>query len=418
MVIDSPPALMAVEEALQIIISCATQKRVGDEVVPVWQGNGHILRCDVVARVSNPIADVSAMDGYALRFADVGKVTAFTVSGCSRAGKPWDKDIGGGLNDLLTGQAIEIFTGGILPNNTDTVIPLENTLMQSTNEFTLNTQNCQYEQYIRSKGADFSIGDVVVKAPTLLYSRLLSLIAAANCPYVNVSRSVRVALLSVGDELIFPGDPPDPLRSLHTIPSSNAIGLKAMLAARGVEVAVFPVIPDREKELVEALSSALEYDLIITTGGAWLSTYDCVVEAIAKIGGVFHVRGVAMRPGKPFSFAELDSTLIACLPGNPVSALVCGHVMLMPVIDALQGLPCTPVQKKLIPLATSLPANGGNIHYMRAALEVTPFGLQCRPFENQDSAMLSVLANADVLAVRPPFSPPSAVGDAIPIIPL
>lgn len=227
-----------------------------------------------------------------------------------------------------------------------------------------------------------------------------------NIAEVPVARKPDIALISTGDELVMPGGTPGP----DQIIASNTFGLKAMLEGLGAQVRILPIARDTHSSLRTAFSLAEGADLIVTIGGASVGDHDLVGEVAANLGMERSFYKVAMRPGKPLMAGRLGTSAMAGLPGNPVSAMVCGHIFLAPMVRAMLGLP--PLQEVILsaPLAAPLEQNGPREHYMRATL--TEDG-QIRAFERQDSALLTVLAEADALLIRPPHDPPREIGETM-----
>jgi molybdopterin molybdotransferase len=291
---------------------------------------------------------------------------------------------------------VRIFTGAPLPPGADAILIQEDAERQG--DVVTVREAPAPGLYIRPAGMDFAAG-AGLEPPRRLGPRDLSLIAAMNAPVATVRRRPRVALLPTGDELVLPGDAPGP----DQIVASSGYGIAALLQARGAEADLRPIAPDRD--------AARDSDLVVTLGGASVGEHDLVRAAIGEGRLDFH--RIAMRPGKPLMAGRLGETPIVGLPGNPVSAMVCAILFLAPAVDAMLGLPAGPPPRRMAPLATPVPAGGPREHYMRAALRADG---SVTPFEDQDSALQRLLAEADALVVRPPHAPPCPAGTPVPVI--
>lgn len=368
----------------------------GTELVPLAEAAGRVLADDVAARRDQPPFAASAMDGYAVKSAEVELHAMFKVIGEAAAGHGFDGTVG-------AGQAVRIFTGAPIPDGADFVVIQEDVTAKGT--LITITDAPGDNPNVRPRGGDFKNGQTI-SAPRLLTPSDIALLAAMNIAEVPVARKPDIALISTGDELVMPGSTPGP----DQIIASNTFGLKAMLEGLGAQVRILPIARDTHSSLRTAFSLAEGADLIVTIGGASVGDHDLVGEVAANLGMERSFYKVAMRPGKPLMAGRLGTSAMAGLPGNPVSAMVCGHIFLAPMVRAMLGLP--PLQEVILsaPLAAPLGQNGPREHYMRATL--TEDG-QIRAFERQDSALLTVLAEADALLIRPPHDPPREIGETM-----
>ncbi|ETX26629.1 molybdopterin molybdotransferase MoeA [Roseivivax isoporae] len=370
------------------------------EDVPLARASGRVLRVPVTARRDQPPFPASAMDGYAVTD-DAAPGAPLRVIGESAAGTAFVGRVG-------PGEAVRIFTGAPVPEGATRVILQEDVtregdrVMPAADAFGSGTN-------IRPAGADFSAGHGMAP-PRLLRPNDVALLAAMGAGTVAVTRRPRVAIIATGDELVLPGDAPGP----DQIYASNTFGLAAHLSALGAEPRLLPVARDSVAALSTVLSLVDDADLVLTVGGASVGDHDLVARVAGDLGLDRAFYKVAMRPGKPLMAGRLGDAVMIGLPGNPVSALVCGHVFVAPVVRAMLGLGAEPARRLVAPLAAPLAANGPREHYMRA--ERTEAGL--RAFERQDSALLSVLGAADALIVRPPHDPARAAGAEVPYLPL
>ncbi|EIE52280.1 molybdenum cofactor biosynthesis protein MoaA [Salipiger aestuarii] len=388
--------MISVSEALDRLFALASPLPV--ELVPLIEANGRVLARTVSARRDQPPFASSAMDGYALASAAPG--LRFRVIGESAAGARFDGRLG-------PNEAVRIFTGAPVPEGATTVVIQED--VERFGDEILITDRLGSGDNIRPCGTDFRIGDQVL-APRWINPQDIALLASMNIATVPVTRRPRVALISTGDELVMPGEAPGP----DQIIASNTHGLHAMLGDLGAEPRLLPIARDSESALRTVFGLIGDADLVITVGGASVGDHDLVARVVADLGMERAFHKVAMRPGKPLMSGKLGAAMMMGLPGNPVSAMVCGHLFMAPVIRSMLGLPAEPALRKRGPLAVDLPANGPREHYMRA--RILPEGL--RPFERQDSSLLSILGEADALVVRPPFDPARAARDVVDFVPL
>ena len=262
---------------------------------------------------------------------------------------------------------------------------------------------------IRPAGGDFEDGQTV-SAPRVLTPADIALLAAMNIPAVTVTRRPDIALISTGDELVMPGEDPGP----DQIIASNTFGLKAMLEAAGARARILPIARDTESSLKMAFSLAGGADLAVTIGGASVGDHDLVGKVAADLGMERSFYKVAMRPGKPLMAGRLNSGAMVGLPGNPVSAMVCGALFLVPMVKSMLGLGAEAAEPLNATLAGPVTKTGPRQHYMRARIE----GGRLTAFDNQDSSLLTVLAAANALLIRPPHDPARAAGETVRYLPL
>lgn len=359
---------------------------VGTEAVPLARAGGRVLAEDAVAERAQPPFDASAMDGYAIREADYHAGARLTVIGVSAAGARF-------TGAVSPGAAVRIFTGAPLPEGAERVVIQEDTAAEG--DFVTLTEAEPSGTNIRPRGGDFLPG-ARIAAPRRLGPGDVALLAAMNIARPVVRRRPVVALIATGDELAMPGDDTGPDQIL----CSNNFGLKAMLEARGAEVRLLPIARDTPESLMAAFDLAKGADLIVTLGGASVGDHDLVRATALGRGLDLAFYKIAMRPGKPLMAGRFDATPMIGLPGNPVSALVCGLVFVVPAVERLLGLPdeAAPMTARL---AAPLQPNGPRAHYMMSRVEAEPGGWRIEAFARQDSSLLSVLAAANALLLRP-----------------
>jgi molybdopterin molybdotransferase len=384
--------VISVDEALARAFDLV--RPLGPETVPLAQAAGRMMAAPAVANRDQPPFAASAMDGYAT----CGDASAFQIMGEASAGHAWH-------GTLSSGQAIRIFTGAPVPQGADRVV-IQEDVTRAGDRITLsNTPDTA--QYIRAKGQDFRAGDVL--SPRLLRPTDIALLAAMNVAQVAVIRRPVVALIATGDELVMPGESPRD----DQIIASNSFALKAMGEAAGGVARMLPVARDTEASLSKVFELAADADLIVTIGGASVGDHDLVGKVAATLGMERAFYKIAMRPGKPLMAGKLNGVPMLGLPGNPVSSIVCGHIFMLPMLRVLQGFGAQPPAMQRAVLAEALPANGPRAHYMRAVLEATNGLPKITAFKAQDSALLSVLSQADALLLRPVADGPRAVGETV-----
>jgi molybdopterin molybdotransferase len=358
----------------------------------------------VLARLTQPPADVSAMDGYAVRAADAAAGAVLHVVGTAPAGHPF-------VGRMEPGEAVRIFTGGFVPEGADSIL-LQEDGTASEGAVRVN-ETVALGRHIRRAGLDFATGEEVLPAGRRLTARDIGLAAAANHPWLAVHRAPRIGILATGDEIALPGDPIPP----GGIVSSNAHALAALVLAAGGLPEVLPIAADRPEEIAAVAQSARGMDLLVTTGGASVGDHDLVQSALGPEGFALDFWQIAMRPGKPLIWGRLGATPLLGLPGNPVSSLVCGVVFLLPALRRLVGLPAGPVPTVSAITAAPLAANDRRFDHLRATLETRADGaLVVTAYARQDSSMLKTLARADALILRAPHAPALPAGAAVEVI--
>ncbi|APZ54612.1 gephyrin-like molybdotransferase Glp [Salipiger abyssi] len=386
--------MISVSEALDRLFALVTPLEA--EEVPLQQAAGRVLARPVTAQRDQPPFAASAMDGYGVTEAAPGM--RLRVIGEAAAGERFTGSVG-------PGEAVRIFTGAPVPDGVKTVVIQED--VDRNGDEILITDRLGNGDNIRPYGNDFRAGETV-SAPRRLTPQDIALLAAMNIAQVPVARRPKVALISTGDELVMPGETPGP----DQIIASNTFGLYALLQELGAEPRLLPIARDSEASLQTVLGLADDADLVITIGGASVGDRDLVAKVAGDLGLERAFHKVAMRPGKPLMSGRLGDAMMLGLPGNPVSAMVCGHIFMAPVIRAMLGLGSEPAPRESLPLARAIPANGPREHYMRARLGTAGVSV----FERQDSSLLSVLGAADALVVRPPNDPARAAGELVEIV--
>jgi len=389
--------LIPVAEALERLFALVVP--LGVEEVPLIRAAGRVLARPLTATRAQPPFAASAMDGYAVRAADARPGARLRVVGTSAAGRRFAGVVG-------AGEAARILTGAPLPEGADAVVMQEDASRDG--EAILIGPDARLG-HVRPAGNDFAEG-ATIQAPRRLTAADVALIAAFGIATVPVSRRPDVAIISTGDELAMPGEPAGP----DQVYAANAFGLHAMLRAEGARPRLLPIADDSEAGLAQAFGLAEGADLILTIGGASVGDHDLVAPVARALGAELAFHKVAMRPGKPLLAGRMPSgALLLGLPGNPVSAMVCGAIFLSPLIRALQGLPPGPAPRGRARLGADLPANGPREHYLRARIAEDGTAVAS---DRQDSSLLRVLAGADCLIVQPAGNPWRKTGEWVEIV--
>jgi len=396
--------MISVEEALARVTGNVSL--LGSETVPVGEAHGRVLAEEVVSRVTQPPADVSSMDGYAVRAADLGDPpTKLKRVGESAAG-------GGFTGQVGAGEAARIFTGAPVPAGADAVVMQEDT-EAAGDEVTFNV-TVTPGNFIRPKGLDFAEGAVLLPAGRVLTARDVGLAAAMNVPWLQVRRRPRVAILATGNEVVMPGDPVGPAQII----SSNSVALAAYVRALGGEPVNLGIAGDTVDQLRAKMAASAGADVLVTIGGASVGDYDLVGQVLGDEGLDLTFYKVAMRPGKPLIFGQLGRTAVLGLPGNPVSAGVTSMIFLRAAMAVMLGTEDGALGSRGALLGRDLKENDRRQDYLRATLAHDAEGnLVATPFDKQDSSMLALFAQADCLVIRPPHAPAAKTGGRVEIIP-
>jgi molybdopterin molybdotransferase len=394
--------MISVEEARGRILDAL--RPTPAEIVALADAWNRVTAGGVAARLTQPPADVSAMDGYALRAADGVLDADLRVVGAAPAGHPFGGEVG-------PGQAVRLFTGSVVPSGADSIL-LQEDATRDGDSVRVN-EAVAAGRHIRRKGQDFAAGDVVIPAGRRLTARDVGLAAAANYPWLSVHRRPRVAILATGDEIAMPGEPIPP----GGIVSSNSHALAALVRAAGGDPVILPVAGDERSAIGAVADSVVGMDMLVTTGGASVGDHDLVIEALKARGMTLDFWQIAMRPGKPLLFGQLGVTPVLGLPGNPVSAMVCSILFLLPALARLSGLPAAPPPVSTAVLGVPVKANDHRADHLRATARIDQSGrIVVTPFPVQDSAMLRRLALADALVLRAPNAPGLPEGAEVGII--
>lgn len=396
--------LLSIEKALATILDNVTE--VDSEFVDLSNACGRILSQDIKSLRTQPPFDVSSMDGYAIRAADVSDPSLpLKVVGEVPAGYRFE-------GVVAKREAVRIFTGAPMPDGTDSVLIQEN-VKSSGNEISALTPVSK-GQFVRKKGLDFVEGKTLLKKARKLNFRDISLAAAMNHPTLPVYRKPKVGILSTGDELVLPGCSPSP----NQIVASNNFGLCGYIEQQGGVPVDLGIAVDQSEDIFKKVAKAqeLELDVLVTLGGASVGDHDLVKSVLGYKGMDLKFWRIAMRPGKPLMFGNLSDLHVLGLPGNPVSALVCSIVFLRPLILGMLAQD-TNLETDSAISTLDLPENDERQDYLRAVSAMDENGMESvSAFAKQDSSMLAQMSEANCLIVRPPFANCIKAGDQVQII--
>ncbi len=395
--------MIPVTEAQDRILAAMTP--IAGETVGLGQALGRVLAEDVAARRTQPPVAMSAMDGYAVRSADVANPPVdLKCVGEAPAGGAYE-------SALQAGEAVRIFTGGPLPEGADAVVMQEDTEAED-DRVTIKTSVAE-GRFVRPAGQDFREGEIGLTAGHRLSPRDIGLAASMNVPWLAVRRQPRIAILATGDELVRPGEQPGP----HQIIASNTLALAALVTANGGLPMDLGIARDTSESLQRLAAGARGADMLVTIGGASVGDYDLVRSALVDSGFDLGFWKIAMRPGKPLIFGRLGDVPLLGLPGNPASAQICALIFLLPAMRRMLGQSPERSPRSSAVLGVDLPANSAREAYLRSSLEDTGGGrLEATPFKLQDSSVLSRMARADCLVVQPAGAPAQAAGEDVEII--
>lgn len=388
--------MISVKEARSIILDGV--EFLGVESIALVECAGRTAGGDIVARMTQPPFAAAAMDGYAVRFADAQVGATLRIVGEAPAGAPFEGAVG-------EGDAVRIFTGGVVPAGADHVI-IQEDVARAGDVITVNDAQ-DAPRHIRAAGIDFHEGDVLAARGANLNEVHGALFAAANIARVDVVRRPRIAIFSNGDELVEPGG----VLKQGQIVNSNHYALSALVKSWGGEATYLGCANDSEDAIAAMFEQARDADVIVPVGGASVGDYDFVKSAFRKCGGETRFEKVVVRPGKPTWFGRLGPTRIVGLPGNPASAIVTATLFVRPLIAALGGADPKALESAA-PLSAPLPANGPRESYLRAVYA----GEEISPARNQDSSLLRPFADANALIRRPPNAPALEAGDTAPFL--
>ncbi len=392
-----PPPLPWDEAQARLL---ASVNPLSPENLPLPQTPGRYLASDALSARTQPAADLSAMDGYAVGLDDLAG--PWRVVGGSAAGHPFD-------GKVSAGEAVRISTGAVVPAGAGAILLQENA-HRDGDVLTLTNNDGPTARHIRRRGFDFAQGDVLLKAGSPVTPAALALATMGGLTTLSVHRLPRLAVIDSGDELA--GDP-NPIAD-HQIPASNGPMLQAMTAPLTASVLRLGPVPDKLEALKAAFGSAADCDVIVTTGGASVGDHDLVRPALDAWGATIDFWRIALKPGKPLMVARRGPQLVLGLPGNPVSSFVTATLFLLPVLRRLAGAKTCAPGAIWQSLAHPLPAVGNRTEFLRGVHD----GASVRVVEQQDSSALRSLARSNCLVLRPAGSAPAEAGERVQVFPL
>jgi molybdopterin molybdotransferase len=396
-------ALLSVTEALARVTEGLAP--LPTERVPLEACRGRVLAEDLAANLTQPPFDASAMDGYAVRAEDVAALPAMLrLIGESLAGSGYHGEVG-------PGEAVRIFTGAPVPKGADTIVIQENT---DTAPGVVIVKEAAPQRHIRPRGQDFTAGEVLLRAGVRLGPRELMLAAAMNHAELPVRRKPKVAILATGDEVV----PPGTELARDQVVSSVPAGLAALIEAQGGEPMILGIAQDTPESLITLARTGSAADILVTIGGASVGERDLVSAALRSEGLELDFWKIAMRPGKPLLYGRLGQQRVLGVPGNPVAALICGLVFLVPMLHRLLGLREAKQGRVEAVLGEAVEANGPREHYMRATSQWEAGERRVTALPAQDSSLMADFARADCLIVRAPDAPALPEGSRVAIVPL
>jgi molybdopterin molybdotransferase len=392
-------ALLSVADALARVLNGV--EPLPSEHVPLVEADGRVLAADIAALRTQPPADLSAMDGYAVRAADVASApVTLKIAGEVAAGRPF-------AGEVHRGEAARIFTGGVVPPGADSIVIQENTSRDG--ERVVVNKSERAGRHIRSAGLDFKEGEVLLPRGQRLTDRDVMLAAAMSHPALPVHRRPKVAVFATGDELKPPGSALGPGEIVY----SNGFALMALARNEGAAVTDLGIVPDKIEATADAIRRARDAgaDVLVSTGGASVGDYDLVQRGLKAEGLKLSFWRVALRPGRPMMNGRLGAMHVLGLPGNPVSAYVCAFLFLVPLLRRLAGRTDLEAPRESALLGSDLPENDERADYLRATLAPRPDGtFVATPIKIQDSSMMAALAKAHCLVVREAFAPAAKAG--------
>ena len=404
---ETKEKLISFHDAIKLTISLKKFFEAETEKINLKKGSGRIISKDLITLCNNPPFDVSAMDGYAINKIDNRYKRKLVIIDESSAGKPSKKTV-------KVGTAIRIFTGAAIPKGSNFVIIQENVKILKNNKIQLiDCKNKDYS-FIRKKGADFTKGKYL-QLNKIISPKELLLMASMGYGKLEVFKKIKIAIISIGNELVKPGEK----NNKNKIYASNAYGIAGLLNNYSCKCKILPISNDTVDSITESLKNSLiNSDLIITIGGASVGNYDLVKTTIKKIGAKFIFEKVNIKPGKPTFAGILQKKPIIGLPGNPVSAYLCTQLFIIPLLEKIFNFGENNLNRLLADLDNSMPANGSRLHFMRGNFTIIENKIMVSPKKEQDSSLIKTLQESNCLIVRPPYDCAKKKGEKVEIIKL
>jgi len=389
------------EEARSIILESVAP--LGAERVETGRALGRTLAEDVVAPWPLPLCDNSAMDGYAVRADDCRGPARLRITGYLPAGGTASVGVGPGC-------AVKIMTGAPIPPGCDAVIPFEETSV--ADDHVVVKAQVTVRQHIRFRAEDVREGDLVLPEGTPLRPPEISMLASLGKAFVPVYRTVRVAVLSTGDELIELGEPPSP----GMIVNSNSVAVAAAVRETGAESLLLGIARDDPESHAEKISEGLKADALVTTAGVSAGDRDLVREVLAQSGVVSRFWRVGIKPGGPTAFGTKDGVPVFSLPGNPVSALITFEVFVRPALLRMMGRKRVLRPPVKATLAGEVRKKPGKVHFLRVGIEVRGGEYIASSAGDQNTGILRTMVLADAIAVLPADKTVFAAGERVDVL--
>ena len=352
---------------------------------------GRTLSKPLTVSKSIPEFDTSSMDGFAIKKSSLGKIKRFRILGEIPAGSKSGYVI-------RPYECVRVYTGSRMPKNADFVVLQENTSIE--NDFMRVVTVDKKSPYVRKKGLDFNRGQVI-NHPMIIDFKLISALASLNLEKVSVIKKPKVCIIPTGNEILTLGSK----ARKNSIFSSSPYGIKSLLEAEGAEATIAPVCRDNLADISCALENTKQSQVIITLGGVSKGNYDLIRKHYSKLGIKILVDGIPIKPGKPLIIGKLGSKIIFCLPGNPISSIVCSKLFIVALIKKMLGekLERIITRKALLSEDLEIPISQRE-HYMRAFTYQEAATQYVKPFSQQDSSLHSVLIKSNCLLIIPPGS--------------
>lgn len=403
-------SLLSVAEAQDRMV--AKGRLMAIETLPLELCSNRVVAKSISAKITQPPFAASAMDGYAVIHSDCNSLPcSLKVVGESSAGHSFH-------GKISSGEAVRIFTGAVVPEGAD-AIAIQEDCDRLDEQTVLIRDVSEPGKFIRAAGYDFHKGDELIQKGTSLNFRHLALLASMNIASVEVFKKPKVAIIATGDELVLPGEALADGQIISSIP----FGMKQLLNQSGAEAHCLGIAKDNLESLEAIIETAKApinaFDIIVTIGGASVGDHDLVQEALKHAGMELDFWRIAMRPGKPLMVGTLGEKSIVGVPGNPVSALICAEMFVVPLIRSMVGIPSPIKETQSALLQNAVGSNGPRKHYMRSFYWIDEKGqlcVECR--ENQDSSLQATFAFSNCLIVREPHADQAFEGEFVEIYPL